>query len=175
MRLYVSVLENGAGSQAKMAVEGLKAAISAGEYILEGMTGIAALDAGIVTTRMSDVRLSALVGEICADFRPQAEARGLRLRTFLAPVSVQTDPSILKELLKHLLGNALKFTERGGVLVAVRRRGTAASIEIWDTGIGIPDEQRETIFQEFYQVQNPERDERGGWASACRWRAGWRG
>ena len=78
-------------------------------------------------------------------------------------LTVLTDPMLLHSVLRNLVANAIRYTERGGVLVAARRRGKhRLRIEVWDTGIGIAPEQRERIFDEFYQVGNSARDRTRG-------------
>jgi CheY-like chemotaxis protein len=73
-----------------------------------------------------------------------------------------TDATLLFRVLSNLVSNSLRYTESGGILVACRRRGNVARVEVWDTGIGIPAEQHERIFEEFYQLNNPSRDRTRG-------------
>ncbi len=75
---------------------------------------------------------------------------------------VRSDPTLLARILRNLVANAVRYTERGRVLVGCRRRGDRVSIEIWDTGAGIPPEKHAEIFQEFTQLGTPERDRRKG-------------
>jgi CheY-like chemotaxis protein len=75
---------------------------------------------------------------------------------------LMTDPTLLFRVLSNLVSNALRYTERGGIVVACRKRRGFACIEVWDTGIGIPIEQHERIFEEFYQLNNPSRDRSRG-------------
>src|SRR5262249_33114631 len=75
---------------------------------------------------------------------------------------VTTDPTLLFRVLSNLVSNAIRYTENGAILIACRARGRRVSFEVWDTGIGIATEQHERIFEEFYQIQNPERDRKRG-------------
>jgi CheY-like chemotaxis protein len=75
---------------------------------------------------------------------------------------VQTDPMLLELILRNLVSNAIRYTERGGVLVACRQRENHAVLEVWDTGIGIALKHQKEIFREFHQLGNPERDRRKG-------------
>jgi CheY-like chemotaxis protein len=75
---------------------------------------------------------------------------------------LMTDPTLLFRVLSNLIANAIRYTEKGGVLVACRKRGGKVSVEVWDSGIGIPAEQHERIFEEFYQLNNPSRDRTRG-------------
>jgi CheY-like chemotaxis protein len=70
---------------------------------------------------------------------------------------------LVERVLRNLIGNAVKYTREGGVLVSCRARGAGIwRVEVWDTGVGIPDGEQERVFDEFYQVGNPERDRRSG-------------
>jgi hypothetical protein len=77
-------------------------------------------------------------------------------------VALYSDPALLELILRNLVSNAVRYTERGGILVACRRRRDHALLEVWDTGIGIATEQQENIFLEFHQLGNPERDRQKG-------------
>jgi anti-sigma regulatory factor (Ser/Thr protein kinase)/CheY-like chemotaxis protein len=75
---------------------------------------------------------------------------------------VRSDPTLLARIVRNLLANAVRYTERGRVTIGCRRRGDRVSIEVWDTGPGIPAEKFAEVFQEFAQLGNPERDRRKG-------------
>src|SRR4029453_1757839 len=75
---------------------------------------------------------------------------------------VRSDPQLLEQLLRNLISNALRYTERGRVLVGCRRTGTELRIQVWDSGIGIAASELEAIFGEFYQVSNAERPRQAG-------------
>jgi CheY-like chemotaxis protein len=75
---------------------------------------------------------------------------------------VRSDKMLLERIILNLVSNAIRYTSRGGVLVACRRRGERLRIEVWDTGPGIPDNEQQYIFDEFYQIADPHRDRRGG-------------
>jgi two-component system, sensor histidine kinase len=75
---------------------------------------------------------------------------------------VKSDPALVELILRNLVSNAIRYTERGGLLVACRKRGQQAVLEVWDTGMGIAPEQQADVFKEFHQLGNPERDRRKG-------------
>jgi CheY-like chemotaxis protein len=77
-------------------------------------------------------------------------------------MTLLSDDNLLLALLRNLINNAVKYTHRGGVLVGARQRGDRALIQVWDTGIGIAPEQLDMIFEEYFQVGNPERDRSKG-------------
>lgn len=95
-------------------------------------------------------------------FAESAAAKQLVLRTRIADCWLMTDPALLHRILINLIGNAVRHTHSGGILVACRRGADHARIEIWDTGPGIPPEFREAIFEELVQLDNPERDAEKG-------------
>ena len=75
---------------------------------------------------------------------------------------VQSDPTLLREILQNLISNAIKYTHRGKIIVGCRHRGGLVCIEVWDSGIGIPEDEQEAVFEEFYQLDNPARDRNKG-------------
>jgi two-component system, sensor histidine kinase len=75
---------------------------------------------------------------------------------------VQSDPALLERIMRNLVSNAIRYTHQGGILVACRKRGSKAILEVWDTGVGIAHSQQRDIFREFHQLGNPERDHRKG-------------
>jgi hypothetical protein len=91
-----------------------------------------------------------------------AAEKGLVLRSRIRDCWILTDPALLHRILINLVGNAIRHTHRGSILVACRRCGDTARIEVWDTGPGIPPEAREAIFDELVQLDNPERDPEKG-------------
>jgi CheY-like chemotaxis protein len=95
-------------------------------------------------------------------FSGPAQDKGLRLSVRRSKLTLGTDATLLFRVLSNLVSNSLRYTESGGILVACRRRGNVAKVEVWDTGIGIPADQHERIFEEFYQLNNPSRDRSRG-------------
>lgn len=110
------------------------------------------LDAQAVAARLGICDPEALLGKLAAEFSILAEAGGIALRRAGQAVPVTTDLDLLESVLRNLLGNAVKFTAHGGVLLAARPRRTQLRIEIWDTGCGIAAEDIDRIFEEFERV-----------------------
>ena len=77
-------------------------------------------------------------------------------------LSIRSDPRLLEQMIRNLLSNALKYTRRGKVLLGCRRRDGMLSIEVWDTGIGIPDAELQAIFEEYHQLDNAARERSRG-------------
>jgi len=82
----------------------------------------------------------------------EAKLKGLRLRHRRTSALAHTDPILLRRIVGNLISNAVRYTKKGGVLVAARRRAGKLWIEVWDSGVGIPEAQRELIFEEFSQL-----------------------
>lgn len=138
-------------------------AVRALEDLLRGLLDLARFDAGTVAPRPQAVSLQALFDSIELHERSAAEAKGLRLRFRPTALAVRSDPLLLEQVLRNLVSNAIRYTDRGGVLVAARRRGDArAWLQVWDSGRGIAPEHQAQVFEEFVQLENPERDRRKG-------------
>ena len=132
--------------------------VEALESSFTSMLDISKLDAGTVTPHLQPVSLATLFQQLDNDYRRQAEGRGLALRFKPGGKWTKGDPVLLKRMLGNLIHNALKFTQKGGAIVVARTRNANLSVEVWDTGSGIETEQLPRIFDEFYQLENPERD-----------------
>ncbi|WP_162932347.1 ATP-binding response regulator [Solimonas sp. K1W22B-7] len=130
---------------------------------LDALLDISRLDAGVIERSISSIDLSALLAQLMEEFQPQAERKGLRL-TWHGPAGgqVRSDPMLLQRILRNLLSNAIKYTDSGRVELVVEPRGDKIRIGVADTGPGIPEAEQERIFEEFYQLQNPERDRSKG-------------
>jgi CheY-like chemotaxis protein len=136
--------------------------IGALDRLFDELLDISRLDAGTVEVRRRNVALQPLFDRLGRDFFAEAAAKDLRLRFHPTALAVSTDPLLLERVLANLVANAIRYTRAGGVLVGARRRGAQVILQVWDTGIGIPEDQRSLIFDEFYQVSNPGRDRRKG-------------
>lgn len=123
--------------------------------LFDSMFDLAQLDAGQFELTMQPVRLDELLTEIELQFRPVARQKGVALRLRRLPVTLHTDPILLRRIVANLVANAIRYTQRGGVLLAARRRGEGVSIEVWDTGIGIDEHEQQKLFGEFYKVAVP--------------------
>jgi signal transduction histidine kinase/CheY-like chemotaxis protein len=140
----------------------LSKSIESIDELLSSLLDISKLDAGVVKVNAADIRLQPIFHQMRNEFQAQAESLNLRFRVRDTAESVHTDPVLLTNVIRNLVSNALRYTRHGGVLLACRRRRKEVWIEIWDTGIGIPDAEQKRVFNEFYQLNNPERDRSKG-------------
>jgi CheY-like chemotaxis protein len=132
------------------------------EKLLDALLDISKLDAGVLTPQVADFAINPLLARMETAFAAAAQAKGLRLRVLPTRLIVRSDPVLLERIVMNLVSNAVRYTERGGIVVGCRRRGGQARIEVWDSGVGIPADKRAEIFQEFYQLANPGRDRSKG-------------
>jgi signal transduction histidine kinase/CheY-like chemotaxis protein len=121
------------------------------ESLLKTLIEISRLDAGILVPQVSTVALNELLSDIAIDYAPFAAKRGLGLRVRPAHLYVATDRSMLIRILQNLVGNALRYTRQGRVLVGVRRHSTTVHLDVYDTGPGIAQDQYALIFEEFHR------------------------
>ncbi len=120
--------------------------------LFDGLLDISKLDAGVVVVNIADFPIQAVLDRVEAAFTDDARSKGLRLRVRPHPGWVRSDPVLLERIVFNLVGNALRYTRRGGVLLGCRRRRGSLHVEVWDTGVGIPSDKHEAIFGEFYQL-----------------------
>jgi PAS domain S-box-containing protein len=130
--------------------------------LLDSLLDVSRLDAGIVQPRLTNFSLATLLSRVQAEFSPVAADKRLTLKVLPTAAIVRSDPTLLERIIQNLLSNAIRYTVQGRVLVGCRTRRQTLRIEVWDQGIGIPDDRLGEIFQEFYQIGNPERDRSQG-------------
>jgi signal transduction histidine kinase/CheY-like chemotaxis protein len=145
-------------SSEKPLVRNMMSAIEALESSFGAMLDISKFDAGLVEKSPRTFPIRDVFRRLYQQFGGDAEARDLALRFRATRRIVRSDPLLLERVLANLVQNALRYTRQGGVLVAARRHRNGIALEVWDTGVGIPQDQQEMIFREFYQIDNPERD-----------------
>jgi PAS domain S-box-containing protein len=137
-------------------------ALKAGNALLDALLDVSRLDAGVLTPKFREFAVADLLDQIETEFSEAAREKGLALRVLVSSMIVRSDPTLLGQILRNLVSNAVRYTERGRILVGCRRAGAGLAIEVLDTGIGIASNKIERIFEEFYQIGNPERDRKRG-------------
>jgi len=129
--------------------------------MFNALLDISRLDAEMVQPAFATVPLAPLLARIAADVGAIAGAKGLTLRCVVhgpADLAVHTDAPMLERVLRNLVGNAVRYTATGGVLLQADQRGGGLRLRVADSGIGIPRARQAEVFQEFVQLHNPERD-----------------
>ena len=130
--------------------------------MLDTLLDINQIEAGIVLPTISPIAISPLLVRLHEEFVYQARSKQLTLRIVPCSLLVSSDSALLEQMLRNLISNAVKYTERGGILLGCRRRGTTVSVEVWDSGIGIAETEQNSIFEEYHQIDNPARERSRG-------------
>ena len=162
--LYNNVLKRQLDGTAHADTVGkLQSSLEALRDLLNRLLDVSRLEAGAIAPEMTTLSVRILFERLHDEFAPQAQEKGLELKIRSGEWRVRSDPQLLEQLLRNLVSNAIRYTERGRVLVACRRAdGGDLRIQVWDTGIGIAPAELEAIFDEFYQVSNPARRRQAG-------------
>lgn len=163
LSLFVAALKaRNQQPETRKLVDNIEASTAAMELLFNALLDISKLDAGVIEVNRSHFPVQKLLDDLQSQFAPVATEKGLKLRIRPSAAYLQSDPLLLERILINLVSNAIRYTDRGGVLVACRRRSSGVLIGVWDTGRGIPSGQLENVFQEFVQLANPERDRSKG-------------
>lgn len=153
-RLFSSALRDEAQRDPQLAAlaERVDSSLRAAEELIDGLLDLSRLDSGRMRAEVSVFRGDELIGALREQFTSLATARGLDLRVRCPPCVLRSDRRLLRRILQNLLSNALRYTARGGVLIAARRRGDSWRISVTDTGPGIAESQQAVIFGEFRRL-----------------------
>ena len=150
------------GEKAQKLVGRIEETLAAMSGMLNALLDINQIEAGIVRGEVVRFPINDLLNRLRDEFTYHAKARNIELRVVVCGVSIDSDPRLLEQMVRNLLGNALKYTERGKVLLGCRRHKDRLTIEVWDTGIGIPEKDYQAIFGEFHQLDNAARERSRG-------------
>lgn len=131
----------------------MEQAIESTNQLLVAVLDISKLEAGVVEPNMADFPVQGILTEIAVEFAPSAEARGNVLRVVPSRLAVKSDYILLESILRNLVSNAVRYTSGGSILVGCRRRGAMVRFEVRDSGIGIPRDKQEAIFEEFHRIE----------------------
>jgi PAS domain S-box-containing protein len=140
----------------------LRRGLDALKGLLDSLLDVSRLDAGLIEPVSESFPIRLVLDQMGEAYAQVAAAKGLMLEVEACDAHVRSDPTLLGRMLRNLLENAVRYTERGRIRIACARAGASLRIEVEDTGIGIPQEHLRDIFEEFYQVGNPERDRNQG-------------
>ncbi len=160
--IYCSLLKKRATGPLEPLAKSLASAVDSLSKLVEELLEISRLDAGAIQPRLQQVLLDEMLGQIAQEFTPLAHGKGLELRVRKPRLAVESDPVLLARVLRNLLGNAIRYTTKGGVLLAARPRGGLISIEVWDTGPGIKQSELSRVFDEFYRGESSKGEPVGG-------------
>jgi signal transduction histidine kinase/CheY-like chemotaxis protein len=154
-KLFISSIGDEAGAAVRGTLEKAHNALQSVEGILDALLNISKLESGKAAVMIGPVRMDRLLAQLSDEFAALALAKGLGLVVRPCNAVVQSDPSYLRRILQNLIGNAIRYTGSGRVLVGARLRGGMLRVEVWDTGPGIPEAEQGNIFKEFHRLNAP--------------------
>ena len=157
-RLYVTSLIERGGQDDRRLVDNIDASLEAVEEILGALLDMSRLDTGAMRPEFANFRINEMLRQIELEFSPLAAAKGLELTFMPSALVVRSDRRLLRRLIQNLVSNAIKYTPEGRVLVGCRRRGKDLRIDVYDTGVGIPQSKWRDIFVEFRRTRSGRQD-----------------
>ena len=167
-RLYATSLSEQMNGEAQVShlepvslARNVDASLEAVEEILTALLDISRLDAGAMKPELSNFRLSDILDQLRIEYEPMAREKKLELTFVPTKLNVHSDRRLLRRLLQNFVSNGIKYTASGKVLVGVRRHGDSLSVQVWDTGMGIPESKQRAVFREFERLDNAARAARG--------------
>jgi two-component system, sensor histidine kinase len=143
-------------------LDNIKHSVTALEGLFNALLDISRLDAGVVQPRIGSSNLQPLFRHLSNEYAPQAHNNGLTWNMHCDNIAAHTDPALLETILRNLISNAIRYTPSGCVQLRCAAQHSDVTIDIQDTGIGISPAHQQEIFNEFVQLQNPERDRNKG-------------
>ncbi|GHE21602.1 hypothetical protein GCM10017767_21230 [Halomonas urumqiensis] len=160
-RLFTSALDEHALPEPSRRVVGhIGRSLKDVETLLGTLVDISRLDAGVLTPDIAPFRVGELLDVLAEEYRQIAAAQGLELRYVPNDTLIESDLALLARVVRNFLSNAIRYTERGRILLGCRRHPEGLDIMVGDTGPGIAEEQREAIFEEFRRIGG-DREDRG--------------
>jgi two-component system CheB/CheR fusion protein len=150
------------GENAQKLIARLDETLAAMSGMLNALLDINQIEAGTVRAEMVSFPINDLLDRLRDEFTYHAQGRNLAWRVVSCGLSIHSDPRLLEQMIRNLRSNALKYTKRGKVLLGCRRREGMLNIEVWDTGVGIPDGELQAIFEEYHQLDNAARERSRG-------------
>ncbi|HEX4918782.1 MAG TPA: hybrid sensor histidine kinase/response regulator [Limnobacter sp.] len=163
IELFADVLDRDLqGSPSAALVARIRAAGRGLETLLNALLDFSKIDAAAITPDKQHFPVQSLLDALHRDFGSQAERKGLALKIMPSRLWLYSDPTLLERVLRNFLSNAIKYTPAGRVTVGCKRQGQAVRLVVIDTGLGIPKLAQASVFKEFVQLDNPERDREKG-------------
>jgi signal transduction histidine kinase len=163
LRLFVDILVRRVqDTEVRSIIDDINRSTNALEELFNNLLDLSRVEANVITPDIINFPLQYLFDRLRTDYATTAYRKGLWFRIVNTKAIIQSDFSMLERILRNLISNAIRYTDKGGILIGCRRRNGKLVIEVLDTGIGIPASEMQSIFSEFHQLNNPERDRRKG-------------
>jgi Na+/proline symporter/signal transduction histidine kinase/ActR/RegA family two-component response regulator len=154
-KLYMGILQSTQlPHDTGQVIEKLFDSLESTEALISTLLEIARLDQGAIQPKLVDCNLQDILTPIVAEFGVIADSKNIRLSTHLREFRVHTDPIYLRRIIQNFVSNAVKYTQKGRVLLSVRPRNGLIYLQVWDTGVGIPEAEQQKIFDDFYRWEN---------------------
>ena len=154
-RLYLGALQDSPlDGHSQEILQKLSDSVNSTETLISTLLEIARFDQGAIKPVLSDCSINEILAPVIAEFTVIAAAKGLQIRTRMQDCYVHTDAVYLRRIVQNFVSNAVKYTSHGKVLLACRKRKDHISIQVWDTGVGIPPREQDKIFDDFYRWHN---------------------
>jgi two-component system, sensor histidine kinase len=152
-RIFLSLLqETELNVKQNRFVDNADRAFASVEQLLESLLDISRFETRSVETNVTEFALSDILQALAAEFQPVSERKNISLKFIATHLWVRSDQALLRRVIQNLLSNAIRYTDTGGIVVGVRRKGGSVSIEVWDTGPGIPEDKHGIVFEEFRRL-----------------------
>jgi signal transduction histidine kinase len=142
--------------------ESIRSSVASMAALLNAILDVSRFDAGTVKPERAHFPVGRVLDRLRTAFTAEAAQRRLTLHVLPSSAVVDSDPILLYRVLANIVTNALRYTPRGRITIGCRRRRGTIEVQVWDTGIGIPEENLDDVFREFYQLGNPQRDREQG-------------
>ncbi len=161
--LFTSVLDETIKyPKVKRVVEQINSSVTGLTNLFDKLLDISQLDAGVVSVKKQNFALSDIFNKLSKEFSREAQEKNIELIWPIEYPAVHSEPDLLERIIRNYLSNAIKYTQKGRVEVVCEAQNGQVFIQVSDTGIGMTEESLEQIYEEFYQVSNPERDRQKG-------------
>jgi signal transduction histidine kinase/CheY-like chemotaxis protein len=163
LNLFVAQLRNELDPvERKHLVARIDSAVGSINELFNALLDMSRLDAGVLESDVTEFPVESLLRRMETTFTEAAREKGLRLRVAPSSAWIRSDFILLERILLNLVSNAVHYTVRGGLVIGCRRRGDQLRLEVWDSGIGVPEDQQQNIFGEFYRLAAGDAERRGG-------------
>ena len=159
MQMYIAALQSKVKDKEILRIiEDINSVSISTARLLNALLDVSELEVGAIKPRFESFSVNNMLISIFQSFLPLAKDKGLNFRVVPSSLYVRSDPALLERILGNFMSNAIRYTDKGSVLIGCRKRGDKVVIEVWDTGCGISDDQMSLIYEDFYQIENKERD-----------------
>jgi len=163
LSLFVDVLKESKSDRERATLfPRIDLSLDALRKLFDALLDVSRLDAKVVKPEISHFDVAELLKSLLAEFKPAAREKHLEIKMHAAAAIVVSDRLLLERVLRNLISNAIRYTDSGDILLSARLRGDRVLLQVWDTGIGIPEQSQQEVFVEFQQLHNAHRDRTEG-------------